>query len=406
MREAKLDPGGQVLEPPTATLPQAEDLFMEGPPMLVEAKLGFLRPGRLYTARRCAIFILLTWAPLALLTALEGTLMPRADGIAFLADVGALARSWIAGPLLLAADFVAGRELSQIAARFGWLAALSPSARDGFARVVASTLRLRDGLLLEVAVVASVLLLVLGLINSATFDMLPVWHHSGVAPHKLSMAGWWYALVSLPLLLVLVVGWLWRLVLWTRFLLLVSRLDLAIVPEHPDRAGGMGFIGYSVRGFALVAAAFAAIVAGAMANKVLHDQVPLPALRYTVLVTVVACVVLFCAPLFAFAKRLAAERRRGLRQFGQLSTSFGLRFAEEWFRPGRRIEADALERQDFSAATDLYQVVDRVQAMRFVPVDRVNVMMLAGAALVPFVPVAFLAIPFDTLMTKLLGILV
>jgi hypothetical protein len=406
MREAKLEPGGQVLEAPTATLPAAEDLFMEGPPMLAEARLGLLRPGRLHTARRCMVFILLSWVPLALLTALEGTLMPRPDGIAFLADAGAFARSWIAGPMLLLADFVAGRELSQVAGRFGWLCALSPAARDGFARVVESTVRLRDGLLLEVAVVASVLLLVLGLINSATFDVLPLWHHSGADPHKLSMAGWWYALVSLPLLLVLVVGWLWRLLLWTRFLLLVSRLDLAIVPEHPDRAGGMGFVGYSVRGFALVAAAFSAIVAGAMANQVLHHEVQLPALRYTFFGTVAVCVVLFCAPLCVFAKRLAAERRRGLRDFGQLSTSFGLRFGEEWFRPGRHVGADALERQDFSAATDLYQVVDRVQAMRFVPLDRVNVLMLAGAAAVPFVPVALLAIPFETVMTKLLGILV
>ena len=406
MREAKLDPGGQVLDVPTASLPAADDLFMEGPPMLVESRLGLLRPGRLRTTRRCVVFILLSWAPLALLTALEGTLMPRADGVAFLADAGAFARSWVAGPLLLMADYVAGRELSRVAGRFGWLCALSPAAREGFTRVVASTLRLRDGLLLEVAVVASVLLLVVALINTATFDMLPLWHHGASDPRKLSMAGWWYAVVSLPLLLVLVVGWLWRLVLWTRFLLLVSRLDLAIVPEHPDRAGGMGFVGYSVRGFALVAAALAAVVAGAMANQVLHHEVTLPALRYTMLGTVAVLVALFCAPLCVFAKRLAQERRRGLREFGQLATSFGLRFGEEWFRPGRRIDSDVLERQDFSAATDLYQVVDRAQAMRFVPLDRVNVMMLAGAAALPFVPVALLAIPFDTLVTKLLGVLV
>jgi hypothetical protein len=116
--------------------------------------------------------------------------------------------------------------------------------------------------------------------------------------------------------------------------------------------------------------------------------------------------VLFCAPLCVFAGRLAAERRRGLRQFGELATSFGLEFGREWFTPGRRVDQAALDRGDFSAATDLYQVVDRVQAMRFVPLDRVNVLMLAGAALLPFVPVALLAVPFDVLMTRLMGILV
>jgi len=47
-----------------------------------------------------------------------------------------------------------------------------------------------------------------------------------------------------------------------------------------------------------------------------------------------------------------------------------------------------------------------VQAMRFVPLDRVNVMMLAAATLVPFAPVALLSVPFDTLFTALMGVLV
>jgi hypothetical protein len=222
----------------------------------------------------------------------------------------------------------------------------------------------------------------------------------------LSAAGRWYVFVSLPLLLLLVVGWLWRLVLWTRFLVLVARLDLAIVPEHPDRAGGMGFVGYSVRGFATVAAAFGAIVAGAVGNQVLHNGVQLPAMRYVIAGTAAACVVLFCAPLCVFAGRLAAERRRGLRHFGELATSFGLQFGREWFTGDSRVERATLERGDFSAATDLYQVVDRVQAMRFVPLDRVNVTMVAVASLVPFAPVALMAVPFDTLLTAVMGMLV
>jgi hypothetical protein len=116
--------------------------------------------------------------------------------------------------------------------------------------------------------------------------------------------------------------------------------------------------------------------------------------------------VLFCAPLCVFAGRLAAERRRGMRQFGELATSFGLQFQREWFEPGRRVDREALDRTDFSAATDLYQVVDRVQAMRFVPLDRVNVAMLAVATLLPFVPVALLAVPFDTLVARVLRMLV
>jgi hypothetical protein len=51
-------------------------------------------------------------------------------------------------------------------------------------------------------------------------------------------------------------------------------------------------------------------------------------------------------------------------------------------------------------------VVDRVKAMRFLPIDRVNVAMLAAATLVPFVPVALLAMPFETLLKLVVGVLV
>lgn len=390
---------------PIATLPEEANLFMQGPPMLAEARLGLLRPGRMHTGRRCLVFVLLTWAPLLLLTAREGTLLPRSDGIAFLADAGAFARSWVAGPLLLLADAYAGRELSRIAERFRWMCGLDPATREGYSRIVASTLRIRDGLLLEVLVALSVVLLVTAMVNGLPFAQLPLWHRSAGAPGHLSVAGWWYVLVSVPLLLLLIVGWLWRLVVWTRFLVLVARLDLAIVPEHPDAAGGMGFVGYSVRGFALVAAAFGAIVAGAVANQLLHHAAQPQSFRMLVAGTAAACVVLFCAPLFVFAPRLARERRRGMRQFGELCTSFGLQFSGEWFS-GRRVERNVLDRNDFSSATDLYQVVDRVKAMRFVPLDRTNVLLLAGATLVPFIPVVLLAIPFETVVMRLLGMLV
>ena len=396
-------PGGVGAAP--VQLQEYEELFMRGAPMLVEGKLGLVRPGRLHTGRRCVLFIVLTWMPLCVMTALEGTLMPSSHGIGFLVDLGAFARSWVAGPVLLLADVLAGRELSRVATRFGWMCELSPSARAGFMRAAANTVRLRDGPLLEFAIAATVLLIVVAMVHTVPFDQLPYWQHSQLDPERLSMAGWWYAVVSLPLLLLLVVGWLWRLVVWTAFLVQVAKLDLPIVPEHPDQAGGLGFIGYTVRGFAFVAAAFGAIVAGAVANQVIHNGVSFLSMRYVIGGTAAACVVLFCAPMCVLAPRLAAERRAGMKHFGQLATSFGLQFRSEWFT-GRKVERDTLERPDFSAATDLYQVVDRVKAMRFLPLDRVNVSLLAIATLVPFFPVALLALPFDTLLKLVVGVLV
>ncbi len=56
---------------------------------------------------------------------------------------------------------------------------------------------------------------------------------------RFSLAGWWHLLVSLPLLLILFFGWIWRLALWARFLFLMSRLNLRLIPAHPDNVGGL-----------------------------------------------------------------------------------------------------------------------------------------------------------------------
>jgi hypothetical protein len=64
-----------------------------------------------------------------------------------------------------------------------------------------------------------------------------------------------------------------------------------------------------------------------------------------------------------------------------------------------------MDRPDFSSATDLYQVVDRVYAMWLVPFHAKSVIMLAVAAMLPFIPVALIALPFDVLVDKLAGLL-
>ena len=102
------------------------DLFLGGPPLNLQLRLGLLRPGRLHTVRRCILFVAVTWLPLAVLCAVDGRLLPRPDGIAFLADLGVHARYGVAGPLLIAADAMAGLVMSQIALRLHGMCAPHP----------------------------------------------------------------------------------------------------------------------------------------------------------------------------------------------------------------------------------------------------------------------------------------
>ncbi len=65
---------------------------------------------------------------------------------------------------------------------------------------------------------------------------------SGSGFANLSLAGWWNALVSVPLFQFLLLRWYFRLFIWARFLWQVSRFDLKLLPAHPDGVGGLGFL--------------------------------------------------------------------------------------------------------------------------------------------------------------------
>jgi hypothetical protein len=59
--------------------------------------------------------------------------------------------------------------------------------------------------------------------------------------------------------------WYFRLFIWAQFLWRVSRLDLDLKPTHPDKVGGLGFVGTSVFAFSPIAAANGVLVAGFLA---------------------------------------------------------------------------------------------------------------------------------------------
>lgn len=375
-----------------------DDLFAGGPPLKVQARIGLIEPASLHVARRIVLFVLVTWVPLLILAALG-------DLRLFLIDYGVPARLVIAGPLLIAGEAVCIRVLSRIARRLLDMCSAAGADVDRLVHVLASIRRWRDAPLVEVAAAGLAFGVSLAVIHGLPLSLLPPWHHAGGDDTVLSPAGWWYALVSLPLLLMLILGWVWRLLLWTRFLVVVARLDLKLVPVHPDKAAGLGFVGYSVRAYCLVGAALGSIVAGSVANQVVNQGATLVQFKFAIAGLVMVTLALFTAPLLVFGPRLLATWRQGVREYGELAAAFGRQFELEWFAQRRPLNKDVLERGDFSAATDLYQVVDRIHDLRLVPLDYTSIALLAGATLLPFVPVVLIALPFDVVLDAVVGLL-
>jgi hypothetical protein len=381
-----------------------DTLFEYAPPVGVQRQLGLVEPNNLNTRSRAALAVLVGWVPLVLLTLGQDAVFGGDQIAALLTETGVHARYLIAVPLLIAAEAECALRLKEIVRHFVEAGLVRDGARGRFDAAIASTRRLVESPVSEIIVWGLAYTIAVGSAVSQ-LDQLPAWHRSGGAVPVFSLAGWWHVLVSLPLLLVLVLGWLWRLVLWARLLWLVSRLDLRLIASHPDRTAGLGFVGHSVRAFAIVGLALATIAAGRSAHVVLvGGTVPTLHLAFNVglLVFVTA---LFVAPLLAFTPILVSAWRRGEFEYGTLAQRVGDAFEQKWLGGGRKVDHDALERPDFSAAADLFQVVSNVHALRFVPVDLKDLITLAVAMLLPFVPVVLLAMPADAIWAGVKGLL-
>ena len=91
---------------------------------------------------------------------------------------------------------------------------------------------------------------------------------STASGRQLSPAGWWFAHVPLPLFQFFLARWYVRLFICIRFLWQVARCELRLVPTHPDRVGGLGFLSNTVIAFAPLLAAHGALLAGTIANRI------------------------------------------------------------------------------------------------------------------------------------------
>ena len=114
--------------------------------------------------------------------------------------------------------------------------------------------------------------------------------------------------MSLPIFQFLLCRWYFRIFIWARFLWQISRINLSLVPTHPDRVGGLGFLSDTVYAFLPLLIAHGALLAGLLGDRIYHLGAKLPDFMLEVLLLVIflTCVVL--GPLLVFAPQLAQAK--------------------------------------------------------------------------------------------------
>jgi hypothetical protein len=354
--------------------------------------------------RRVLIIIAVGWVPLMVLCLIHTQLHKDATATMFFGDIAVHARLLLAAPLLVLAEYMVLPRLEAIRGHFADASLIAEEDRERFQIAVQKCHRMSARLQYSGEIAFCAYALTFIMLAVAPRQDLPAWQLAADG-YSLSLAGWWHLIISAPLLLGLILGWLWRLIIWTRFLASVARLGLRMVAAHPDKAAGLQFVAYSPRMFAPVGLALSMVVAGTMANGVLHRGIsPLdhPAIPIG---TAAVIAILFLSPPFIFTRLLVTAWRQAIFKYGDLATRMGIEFEEKWMGPGAHVDSSALSDPDFSSTTDLYSIVSNVYSMRPTLFDYQGAIAIIIAALLPFVPVLLMVIPLKTLGKDLIGLL-
>ncbi|MGO9832298.1 MAG: hypothetical protein ACLPJH_19370 [Myxococcaceae bacterium] len=380
-------------------------LFLGGPLFQLLRRAHLAGDALTLARRRVVVIALLVWLPLLVLTAIQGRLLPGRVPLPFLYDVEAHVRFLVVIPLLIVAELVVHQRMRPVVNQFLNERLIPENASFRFEEAVASAFRLRNSVPAELLMI----LFVYGFgfvwrrylaLDTSTWYATP-----SAEGLSLTLAGDWYLFVSLPVAQFLLVRWYFRMYIWARFLWKVSRIDLRLIPTHPDRTGGLGFLSNIAYAFMPLAAAHGALLSGWLANRILYLGVPLPQFKAEIGIVVILVLLLVFVPLLPFGPQLSRTKRRGALEYGALGQRYVREFDRKWLRGGAPDNEPLLGSADIQSLADLANSVEVVRSMLVIPVTKGTIVRLVVATLVPVAPLLLTMMPAEELLKRLLGVL-
>jgi hypothetical protein len=386
---------------PSLSLSLVDDVALR-----LQRQVGLAPTRGLGVLRRAVFFALLTWLPLVAWAVYAGRILPGGVDEPLLVHFGVHVRFLLAVPALILGEAMAHRVSTRLIPYFLTSGVVPPAQRGAFVRVLGGVARLRDRtlpwVLIAVLVIAWTILQPVAVGPEAGHEA--TWASSADGG-GFGFGGWWLLYVSRPIFGALLAAWLWRLVLVFVLLKRIARLDLSIVPTHPDGAGGLGFVKDMPKAFSLLAFATSAVVASRLAHDVIYHGVALQSLKVVLGGFVVLVVAVCVAPLLALVGPLAAAKRRALLDYGALVGEHGRLVRRRWILGEAPAEDALLSAPEIGPVADTLSLYDAVRRMRPVPFGKSTLVGIAVPTLIPIIVLLSTQVPIKEVLKKIVGAL-
>jgi len=353
--------------------------------------------------RRLLVITLVAWLPLLVLATI-GSSAGNVGRLSFLHDVEVHIRFLIALPILVAAELIVHLRIRAVVRCFVERGVVMRQDLARFHSGIESALKLRNSIPVEVGLFLFVYLLSLWLWQNRTGIDRSTWYAMAGGRWQLTPAGFWYVLVSIPILRFILLRWYMRLFIWFRFLWQVSRINLKLIPTHPDRAAGLAFLGRSAYAFGPILFAQGVMLAGLVAERVLYLGQSLVSFKLQIAGFVAFFVLVILGPLLMFTPQMAQAKRKGLAEYGLLAQRYVEGFERKWVLSDPAPSEELLGSGDIQSLADLGNSYAMVREMRPVPFGPQDIARLAAATAAPLVPLLLTIFSPDELIMRVIKV--
>jgi hypothetical protein len=377
--------------------PTIEEFSLFGGPLQrLGRRLGLVRGGNTFGLG--VALGLLAWGVLMVLALLKGV-GPRLFSLVF---IGVHVRFLVAIPLFFLCETWVAPRMATFVRDIVRSGIVPESGCPALVTVIRSVRRMRDPWKVEILFLVAVGLFVFiepfidlpG--RTANWKMLLTESGGSLGP----VLGW-YLWFCLPLFRFLMLRWVWHLGLWCYFLWRVQRLDLRLIPSHPDQAAGLGYLEIVQEHFGMLVVAISMVFTASFAEDIASGAMAFEALYRLVPMVVVVVALLFIGPLFVFSSKLWACRVTGWSDYMGMASRYVNHFDRKWIRGENPSGEALLGTPDLQSLADLTNSVNVVRGMRWVPASRGLVLSLGLCTIVPMVPLVFFKYPVSDVAARI-----
>jgi hypothetical protein len=371
--------------------------LLGGPLHRLGCRLGLVRDGT-NTVALGLVLGAFPWIVLLALALVEGL----GHVLFSIEAIGAHVRMLVAIPLLFVCEAFLDPRLTAFVHVIVRSQVVPLTARTALELEIARIARWKDAWLPEALFLLAAVLLSLATPNQNFFAYLSGLT-GGSNPSAVGETTWtsqWYWMACMTLFRFLLLRWIWRLALWCFFLWRVSRLELRLVPTHPDRAGGLGYLELVHTEFVPLVVAISAAQSASLAQDIASGRMTFDAIYPGAAFILLTDAVLFIGPVCVFSRKLWASRVKGMSDYSAFAERYVNEFDRKWLGADPAPEEPLLGTADIQSLADLSNSVSIVRDMRLVPISPRMLMHLAVAALLPLLPLVLFKYPVGDLLAK------